>query len=72
MLLYQTVEQDGQRGEADVVQSQVGCIIERLGRRRRQQHLLTVCSGFCVCLFMCECLPAVRSHRRTGRGTAGK
>ena len=31
VLLHQTVEQDGQRGEADVVQRQVGRVVQRLG-----------------------------------------
>lgn len=42
MLLYETVEQDGQRGEADVVQSQVGCIVQRLERKERLIHFLDV------------------------------
>lgn len=31
MLLHETVEQNGQRGEADVVESQVSCVVQRLG-----------------------------------------
>lgn len=30
MLLYQAVEKDGERGEADVVQRQVGSVVQRL------------------------------------------
>lgn len=36
VLLYETVEQDGQRGETDVVQGQVGCVVQRL--REKGKH----------------------------------
>lgn len=39
VLLYETVEQDGQRGETDVVQGQVGRVVQRLGEKGRHHGL---------------------------------
>ncbi len=77
VLLYETVEQDGQRCEADVIQSQVGCIVQRLERRERLSPFFYYSSWQCI---LCSCvsalvyvyLPAAKSHRRTGRGTGGR
>lgn len=41
MLLDEAVEQDGQRREADVVQSQVGRVVQRLGRRERLSFFIS-------------------------------
>lgn len=32
VLFYETVEENWQRGKADIVQSQVGCVVQWLGR----------------------------------------
>lgn len=39
MLLYETVEQDGQRGETDVVQGQVGRVVQRLREKGKHRRL---------------------------------
>lgn len=39
VLLYETVEQDGQRGETDVVQGQVGCVVQRLRQKGKHRGL---------------------------------
>lgn len=38
VLLHQAVEEDGERGEADVVQRQIGSVIQRLQRDRETKH----------------------------------
>lgn len=71
VLLDETVEQNGQRGEADVVERQVSRVIQRLGFGKESRVSIFVLVVFMVFRF-CECTPVVRSHKRTGRGTGGK
>jgi len=57
VLLDEAVEQDGQRGEADVVQGQVGRVVQRLGRAWSVALLCVLCVSVCVCECVCVCTP---------------
>lgn len=62
VLLDETVEQNGQRGETDVVQSQVGCVVQRLGRKGGESYclLLSLVDSCCV-LFLFVCFFGLRT-----------
>lgn len=56
VLLDETVEQNGQRGEADVVQSQVGRVVQRLGRKGGRELLPSfITRRFVLCTFFVFC-----------------
>lgn len=75
MLFDETVDQNGQGSEANVVQSQVGCIIEWL-KMRKDAMSETLDHLWCLSVLRCACasasLPVVRNHRRTGIEIAGR
>lgn len=72
MLLDEAVEENGQRGEADVVESQVGCVIERLLRTKSSVRFLFFLVFSMTVLSFCLYPPVGRSHKRTGRETVGR
>lgn len=72
MLLHQAVEKDGERGEADVVQRQVGSVVQRLQGKDEERKSLRGNENKRGWRVWTVYIPAARTHKRTDRGTEGR